>query len=110
MRHREEEKRLARQRYEELCTERHSLDGEAEQAGTSLIKVLDQLESLQADQVRTAAAENYYLAQQDPHSTLEHWLARRLHRWLSNGSFAKYDAPLPELDPLAIKLKSNQEV
>jgi hypothetical protein len=34
---------------------------------------------------------------------LEHWLARRLRRWLPNGSFETYDAPLAETDPLAQK-------
>jgi hypothetical protein len=34
---------------------------------------------------------------------IEHWLARRLGRWLSLSSPEKYDAPLPELDALALK-------
>lgn len=102
--HREEEKRLARERYVALCKTRYSLDGEAEEAMVGLVEVLDRLESLYDDQVRTAAdAEESYLTQQDPRSTIELWLGRRLRRWLPNGSFEKYDAPLPELDPLAWK-------
>ncbi len=104
VRHREEEKRLARERYEALCKTRYSLDGEAEEAMASLIEVLDRLESLYDYQVRSAAdAEESYLTQQDPRSTIELWLGRRLRRWLPSGSFEKYDAPLPELDPLAWK-------
>jgi hypothetical protein len=104
VRHREAEKRLARERYEALCEERYSLDGEAEQAMSSLLEVLDRLEGLYADQLQAAdAAEHSYPAQQDPRGTVEHWLTRRLRRWLPNGSFEKYDAPLYELDPLARK-------
>jgi chromosome segregation ATPase len=104
VRHREEEKRLARRRYEALCKERYSLGGEAEEAMARLVEVLDRLDSLHADQVRTADdAEDHSPAQQDLGAITEHWLARRLRRWLPNGSFEKYDASLPELDPLALK-------
>lgn len=110
VRHREEEKRLARERYEALCGERYSLDGEAEEAMAGLLEVLDRLESLHADQVRVAAdADDSYPGQHDPRSTVEHWLARRLRRWLPNGSFEKYDAPLPELDPLARRSEPDEE-
>jgi hypothetical protein len=46
VRHHEEEKRLARGRYETLCEERYSLDGKAEEAMTRLVEVLDRLEGL----------------------------------------------------------------
>ncbi len=37
VRHDEEEKRLARRRYETLCEERYSLDGEAEEIIARLV-------------------------------------------------------------------------
>jgi hypothetical protein len=40
---------------------------------------------------------------------IENWLARRLGRWLSLGSPEKYDAPLPELDALALKPENRNE-
>ena len=111
VRHREEEKRLARERYEALCEERYSLDGEAEEVMARLVKVLDRLEGLHAEQVRAAAdADNSSLAQQDPSATMENWLARRLRPWLPNGSLERYDAPLPELDPLARKPEPDEGV
>ena len=110
VRHREEEKRHARGRYEVLCKERYSLDSEAEKVMARLVEVLNRLEDLHDDQVRLAAdAENSSPAHQDPRATIEQWLARRLRRWLPSGSFEKYDAPLPELDPLALKPESNEE-
>ncbi len=49
VRHHEEQKRLARGRYETLCEERYSLDGKAEEAMTRLVEVLDRLEGLYAE-------------------------------------------------------------
>ncbi len=110
VRHREGEKRLARERYEALCKERYSLDSEAEKVMASLLEVLERLEGLYAEQVHAAAAaEDPSLAQQDPRGTIEQWLARRLRHWLSLASLEKYDAPLPELDPLALKPEPNEE-
>ena len=110
VRHWEKEKHLARGRYETLCRERYSLDREAEKAMAGLVEVLDRLEELYAEQVRVAAdAEDYSPAQQNPHATIEQWLMRRLHRWLSHGSLQKYDTPLPELDPLALRPESDEE-
>jgi hypothetical protein len=104
VRYHEAEKRLAQRRYEELCRTRYSIDGEAEQVMANLAEVLDRLESLHAHQVRTAAdAEEAYLVQEEVSDMIENWLARRLGRWLSVGSPEKYDAPLPELDVLALK-------
>jgi hypothetical protein len=91
-------------RYEELCRTRYSIDGEAEQAMASLAEVLNRLESLHASQVRTAAdAEVAYLVQEEVSDMIENWLARRLGRWLPLESAEKYDAPLPEVDALALK-------
>ena len=110
VRHHKAQKRLARARYEALCEERYSLDGEAEQVIDSLVEVLERLEGLYADQVRAAAdAEDPSPAHQDPRDMTEQWLARRLGRWLSVASVEKYDAPLPELDPLALKPKPHEE-
>ena len=104
VRRREEEKRLARKRFEALCKERYSLDGEAEEAIAGLAEVLDRLEKLHAEQVRAATdAGDPSAAQHDPSGTVEPWLARRLRRWLPGGSLERYDAPLPELDHLARK-------
>ena len=104
VRQREEEKRLARERFEALCEERYSLDGEAEEAIAGLAEVLDRLEKLHAEQVRAASdAGDPSAAQHDPSGTVEPWLTRRLRRWLANGSLERYDAPLPELDHLARK-------
>jgi hypothetical protein len=104
VRYHEAEKRLARRRYEALCKQRYGLDDEAEKVVAVLIKVLDRLEGLYAEQVRAAAdADNSYLASHDPHDTIENWLARRLRRWLPLASLEKYDEPLPELDPLTLK-------
>jgi hypothetical protein len=104
VRQREEEKRLARERFEALCTERYTLDGEAEEAIAGLAEVLERLEKLHAEQVRAASdAGDPSAAQHDPSGTVEPWLARRLRRWLANGSLERYDAPLPELDHLARK-------
>ena len=104
VRQREEEKRLARERFEALCEERYALDGEAEEAIAGLAEVLDRLEELHAEQVRAATeAGDPSAAQHDPAGTVEPWLARRLRRWLANGSLERYDAPLPELDYLARK-------
>ena len=50
-----------------------------------------------------ADAEKAYLVQEEVSDMIENWLARRLGRWLSVGSPEKYDAPLPELDVLALK-------
>ncbi len=110
VRHREGEKRLARERYEALCKERYSLDSEAEKVAASLLEVLERLEGLYAEQVHAAAtAEDPSLAQQDPRGTIEQWLARRFRHWLSLASLEKYDAPLPELDPLALKPEPDEE-
>jgi len=110
VRHREGEKRLARERYEALCKERYSLDSEAEKVVASLLEILERLEGLYAEQVHAAAAaEDPSLAQQDPRGTIEQWLARRLRHWLSLASLEKYDAPLPELDPLALKPEPDEE-
>jgi chromosome segregation ATPase len=110
VRHYEAQKRLARVRYEVLCEERYSLDGEAEQVIGSLVEVLERLEGLYTDQVRAAAdAEDPSPTHQDPRDTIEQWLARRLGRWLSVASLEKYDAPLPELDHLALKPKPGEE-
>ena len=110
VRHREGEKRLARERYEALCKERYSLDSEAEKVVASLLEILERLEGLYAEQVHAADdAEDPSLAQQDPRGTIEQWLARRLRRWVSLASLEKYDAPLPELDPLALKPEPDEE-
>jgi chromosome segregation ATPase len=110
VRHREGEKRLARERYEALCKERYSLDSEAEKVVASLLEILERVEGLYAEQVHAAAAaEDPSLAQQDPRGTIEQWLARRLRHWLSLASLEKYDAPLPELDPLALKPEPDEE-
>jgi len=110
VRHREEEKRLARRRYEALCEERYSFDEEAERAVAELVEVLNRLEGLYEEQIRTAAeAEDSSPTHQDPRGTTESWLARRLRRWLPLGSLEKYDAPLPELDPLALKPEQVEE-
>lgn len=104
VRYHEAEKRLAHRRYEELCRTRYSIDGEAEQAMANLAEVLDRLESLHAHQVRAAAdAEAAYLVEEEVSDMIGNWLARRLGRWLPLGSPDKYDAPLPELDALALK-------
>lgn len=110
VRYHQAEKRLARSRYETLCKERYILDGEAEKAVTFLVEVLERLEGLYAEQASAAAdAGNSYLSAQDPHSTIENWLARRLQRWLPLASLEKYDEPLPELDPLTLRPESEQE-
>ncbi len=110
VRQREEEKRLARERFEALCEERYSLDGEAEEAVAGLAEVLDRLEKLHAEQVRAASdAGDPSAAQHDPSGTVEPWLARRLRRWLADGSLERYDAPLPELDHLARKPGADDE-
>jgi hypothetical protein len=111
VRHHEEEKRLARGRYEALCEERYSLDGEAEEVITRLVQILDRLEGLYAEQVRAATdAEDPSPVHQEPRGTTEQWLARRLRRWLSLGSLEKYDAPLSDLDPLAMEPKRDEKV
>jgi hypothetical protein len=110
VRYHEAEKRLAQSRYEALCRRRYALDGEVEQVMADLIEILGQLESLHAHQVRTAAeAEESYLVQEEVQDMIENWLMRRLSRWLPEGSLKKYDAPLPEVDPLAVKPEPGQE-
>ncbi len=110
VRHHKAHKRLAKARYEALCEERYFLDGEAEEAMAGFVEVLERLEGLYAAQVRAAAdAEDPALADQDPRDTIEQWLARRLDRWLSLTSLEKYDTPLPELDPLALKPEPDEE-
>jgi hypothetical protein len=110
VRYHEAEKRLARGRYEALCKERYALDDEAEKAVSVLIEVLGRLEDLYEEQVRAAAdADNSYLTSQDPHDTIENWLARRLRRWLSLATLEKYEEPLPELDPLTLKPEPERE-
>ena len=110
VRHREAQKRLARRRYEALREERYYLDGEAEEAMARLVETLERLESLYAEQVNAAgAADNPYIAYQDPSETTENWLARRLRRWLPNGSLESYDAPLAELDHLARQPEPEEE-
>jgi hypothetical protein len=110
VRYHEAERRQAQRRYEELCRTRYSIDGEAEQVMANLAEVLDRLESLHAHQVRTAAdAEEAYLVQEEVSDMIENWLARRLGRWLSLGSPEKYDAPLPELDALALRPENRNE-
>ena len=111
VRRQEEEKRLAWGRYEALCEERYSLDSKAEEVMARLVEVLDCLEDLHTKQIRAAAdADNSSLAYHDPRDTVENWLARRLRCWLSNGSFERYDAPLPELDPLARNPEADDEL
>jgi molecular chaperone GrpE (heat shock protein) len=110
VRYHEAEKQLAQKRYETLCKERYALDEKAEKVVDVLLEVLDELQGLYARQVRAASdADNHSLAHQDPRDTIEPWLARRLRRWLSLESIEKYDPPLPELDPLALKPEPKQE-
>jgi chromosome segregation ATPase len=110
VRYHEAEKRLAKKRYEELCRTRYSVDGEAERVMADLVEVLKRLESVHAHQIRTAAeAEESYLVQEEVHDMIESWLTRRLGRWLALGSLKKYDEPLPELDPLALKPEPERE-
>ena len=110
VRHWEKVKHLTRERYEKLCKERYALDREAEKAMAGLVDLLGHLEELYAKQVRVAAdGEDFSPAQQDPRPTIEQWLLRRLHRWLTYGSLEKYDAPLPELDPLALRPEPDEE-
>jgi len=104
----EAEKHLARKRYEAISEERYAQDEEAEEAVVALLGVLDRLEGLHKKQVRAAEAYNPSLASQEPRETIENWLARRFSRWLSLESLEKYDAPLAELDPLALKPEPNR--
>jgi chromosome segregation ATPase len=105
----EAKKRLAQRRYEKLCKERYAHDEDAEEVVAVLIEVLDRLEGVHAQQVRAATdAEDPSFNHHDLRDTIENWLARRLHRWLSLESPESYDAPLPELDPLALKPESQQ--
>lgn len=110
VRYHEAEKQLAQEHYETLCQERYALDEEAEKVMYALVEVLDELKELYARQARAATeADNHSLAHQDPRDTIEPWLARRLRHWLSLESLEKYDAPLPELDPLALRPEPKQE-
>ncbi len=111
VRHHEAEKRLARRRYEELCEQRYVLDGEAEQAVAALLEVLERLERLYEEQVSAAAeADDASPGRHEPRTTIEQWLARRLREWLGGlGSLQRYDAPLGELDPLALKPEEEGE-
>jgi hypothetical protein len=102
-------KRLAQRRYEELCKERYAHEEDAEEVMGVLIEVLERLEGVYAKQARVATdAENPSFTHHDPRDTIENWLARRLHRWLPLESLEKYDTPLPELDPLALKPESQR--
>jgi hypothetical protein len=101
-------KRLAQRRYEAFCVERYAHDEDAEEVVGVLVEVLDRLEGLYGEQDR-AAIEAGHPSPQDPCYTIENWLARRLHRWLPLDSPEKYNAPLPELDPLALKPETKRE-
>jgi hypothetical protein len=101
-------KRLAQRRYEALCKERYAHDDDAEEVVGVLVQVLHRLEGLYAEQVH-AAVDAEKPSPPDPRTTVECWLARRLHHWLSLESLEKYDAPLPELDPLALKPESERK-
>jgi len=102
VRYHQAKKQLAERRYEALCKERYAHDEDAEEVVGVLVKVLDRLEGLGAEQAR-AASDAEKPSPHDPRATIEHWLARRLGRWLSLESSERYDAPLPELDPLALR-------
>jgi hypothetical protein len=102
VRYHQAQKQLAQRRYEVLCKERYAHDEDAEEVVGVLVQVLDRLEGLGAEQVR-AASDAEKPSPHDPRATIENWLARRLGRWLSLESSERYDAPLPELDPLALK-------
>jgi hypothetical protein len=107
VRYQQEKKRLAQRHYEALCKERYNHDEDAEEVVGVLVQVLNRLERLYAEQVRTATdAEK--ASPPDPRTTIENWLARRLDPWLSLESPENYDASLPELDPLAIKPEPEQ--
>jgi hypothetical protein len=101
-------KRIAQRQYEALCKERYAHDEDAEEVVGVLVEVLDRLEGLYGEQVR-AATEAENPSPHDPCHTIENWLARRLHRWLPLDSPEKYNAPLPELDSLALKPESERE-
>jgi hypothetical protein len=102
VRYHQAKKQLAQRRYEALCKERYVHDEDAEEVVGVLVEVLDKLEGLYVEQVR-AAADAEYPSRHDARTIIENWLARRLDRWLSLESLKKYDTPLPELDPLALK-------
>jgi hypothetical protein len=108
VRYHQAKKRLAQRRYEALCEERYAHDDDAEEVMGVLVQVLDRLEELYAEQVR-AAGDAEKPSPPDPRTTIESWLARRLHRWLPLESLKKYDAPLPEIDPLALKPESERK-
>ena len=100
----EERRRLARERFEELKTERYALGIEAEEAMSELLGKLERYRSIHDEMVACARGFSDDEAPPDPPETLlKGWLTRRLERYLGLSSPDHYDRPLAEVDLLAAK-------
>ncbi len=102
----EEHRRLARERFEELAVERYELGVEAEEAMSTLLKVLKLYEPIHSEQVACARGfEDDSPTKNPPCALIRAWLVSRLREYLSVSSIDHLDGPLPEVDNLAAKPK-----
>ncbi len=99
----EELRRLARERFEELKTERYALGVEAEEAMSKLLGQLERYRAIHQEMVACARGFGDETPTDPPGTLLKGWLARRLEGYLGLSSSDHYDRPLAEVDLLAAK-------
>jgi chromosome segregation ATPase len=102
----EERQRLARERFEELAAERYELGVEAEEAMSALLETLERYKTIHSEQV--ACARDFgddSPTTNPPRALIQNWLASRLKEYLDLSSVDRYDAPLPQVDGLAVNPK-----
>jgi hypothetical protein len=105
----EERRRLARERFEELAAERYELGVEAQEAMSTLLKVLERYEPLHSEQVACAQGFNDDSPTKNPpRALIRAWLVSRLREYLGVSSIDDLDGPLPKVDSLAAKPKDEE--
>jgi chromosome segregation ATPase len=105
----EERRCLARERFEELAAERYELGVEAQEAMSTLLKVLERYEPLHSEQVACAQGFNDDSPTKNPpRALIRAWLVSRLREYLGVSSIDDLDGPLPEVDSLAAKPKDEE--
>jgi hypothetical protein len=105
----EERQRLARERFEELATERYELGVEAEEAMSTLLQTLERYKSIHAEQVACARGfGDDSPATNPPRTLIKNWLVSRLREYLGLSSIAHCDGLLPKVDSFAARPKDEE--
>jgi hypothetical protein len=105
----EEHQRFARERFEELVTERYQLGLKAEEMMSTLLEVLECYKPIHSEQVACARGfEDDIPVTNTPRTLIQNWLISRLGEYLGLSPMDHWDRPLPEVYGLAAKSKDGQ--